>query len=85
MGGYEMKDKTVAWLLWFFLSGVGGHNFYLGKTKHAIGYIVLNLLGALTFWFGLGFIFWLGLTVWWIIDAVNLNKEVDRLNAGLQE
>jgi len=78
------KDKTVAWLLWLFLPGVGAHNFYLGKTKHALGYIGLNLLGWFTIWiFGLGVLFWLALTVWWIIDAVNLNKEVDRLNAGM--
>lgn len=77
----KSKNATVAWLLWFFLSSVGGHHFYLGKTGQAIGYIALNILGWMTVWFGVGFLFWTAMTVWWIVDAIKMNDEIKHLNS----
>jgi len=71
----KTKNPTVAWILWFFLSGVGGHQFYLGKPAHAIGYIALNLLGYVTF-----FITWVPWFIWWILDAVTMNDKIKNMN-----
>jgi TM2 domain-containing membrane protein YozV len=32
--------------------------------------LLLNGLGWLTFWFGLGFLIWGALGLWWLIDAL---------------
>ncbi|MEO0639466.1 MAG: TM2 domain-containing protein, partial [Bacteroidota bacterium] len=34
-----MKSKTTAYLLWFFLGGLGIHKFYLGKAGAGILYL----------------------------------------------
>jgi len=60
-----MKDKTTAYLLWFFLGIWGAHKFYLGKTG----------IGILYF-FTLGFFF-----VGWLFDALTLGTQVDAFNA----
>ena len=64
------KDKTVAWLLWFFLSGFGAHRFYFGHTGMGVLYIVLALTSFLVIpgmvWF-----------VLWIIDATKINTWVE--------
>lgn len=41
------KDTGVAYLLWFFLGGLGAHRFYLGQT--AIGIIYLFTFGLCGF------------------------------------
>lgn len=66
----QQKDVGVAYLLWFFLGGFGGHRFYIGRKGSAIGMIALNALGWLTVWiFGLGVVFWAALGIWWLVDA----------------
>ena len=60
-----MKDKTTAYLLWFFLGVFGAHQFYLGKTGKGILYI---------FTFG---IFGIGV----LIDLFTLGSQVDTYNA----
>jgi TM2 domain-containing membrane protein YozV len=42
------KSSGTAWLLWFFLGGIGGHRYYLGKTGTAI--LMTLTLGCLGFW-----------------------------------
>lgn len=42
------KSPVAAWLLWFFLGGVGGHRFYLGRI--ATGLIQLFTLGGIGIW-----------------------------------
>ncbi|UJF33459.1 TM2 domain-containing protein [Paenibacillus hexagrammi] len=44
----KQKSSGVAWLLWFFTGGIGGHRFYLGKT--GTGVAMLLTLGGLGFW-----------------------------------
>lgn len=64
------KEAWVAWLLWLFTSGFGGHRFYFGKTGSAVGMIALQALGFLTIWImGLGTLFYLALGIWVIVDA----------------
>ena len=42
---YEANEKTalVAYILWFFLGLVGGHNFYLKRTGVAVTQLILTL------------------------------------------
>ncbi|MEL7063027.1 MAG: NINE protein [Bacteroidota bacterium] len=60
-----MKSKTTAYLLWFFLGGLGIHKFYLGKAGAGILYLLT---------FG---IFGIGL----IVDLFTLGSQVDAVNA----
>lgn len=65
----EKKDKTTAWLLWWFTGGIGGHRYYLGKKKTAI---------AMTCTFG-------GLGFWTLIDAFKVNKMLARKNEEIHQ
>lgn len=38
------KESTLTWVLWFFLSGVAAHRFYLGQINWALGICAVNLL-----------------------------------------
>ena len=42
---YEANKKTalVAYILWFFLGLLGGHNFYLKRTGVAVAQLILSL------------------------------------------
>jgi TM2 domain-containing membrane protein YozV len=37
----QKKSTGAAYLLWFFLGGLGGHRFYLGQTGTAITQLIL--------------------------------------------
>ena len=67
------KQNMVAYLLWFFVGYLGGHNFYLGRTGVAIAQLILSLtiIGLLiTF-------------VWHIVDAFLIPGWVRRQNLQL--
>ena len=64
----EMKDKTTAYLLWFFLGIWGAHKFYLGNG-------VMGILYLFTF----GFFF-----IGWAVDLLTLGSQVDVYNALLR-
>src|SRR5712675_713947 len=44
-----MKSTGIAYLLWLFLGGVGGHKFYLGRPLIGGFYILMLVL----FWVGI--------------------------------
>ena len=71
------KSTVVAYLLWFFLGGIGVHRFYLGRPGSGAGMIVLCILAIITG--GL----WLILGIWWIIDAFLIPGIVARHNEVL--
>lgn len=57
------KSTGVAYLLWFFLGGFGGHRFYLGKTGTAVAQLIITVIGCFT-------IFPLIITgIWMLVDA----------------
>tara|TARA_Y100000588_G_scaffold210270_1_gene224198 strand:- start:31366 stop:31713 length:348 start_codon:yes stop_codon:yes gene_type:complete len=61
---FKEKNMIVSFLLWFFLGFFGAHRFFLGKTKSAIGMIVLFLLGLVS-----AGILMPVLWIWWAIDG----------------
>ena len=42
------KSTGVAYLLWFFVGGFGGHRFYLGKTGTAVAQLLITVVGLFT-------------------------------------
>lgn len=58
------KSKGIAYALWFFTGGVGGHRYYAGDIGMGI---------AMTLTLG-------GLGVWALIDAFFIGKRIDRHN-----
>ncbi|MFJ4144766.1 TM2 domain-containing protein [Pseudomonas sp. NPDC089734] len=78
------KSTGVAYLLWFFLGGFGGHRFYLGKTGTAVAQLIITVVGCFT-------VFPLIITgVWVLVDAflipgiVRENTESVRRQARLE-
>lgn len=59
------KSQVVAWVLWIFTGGIGGHRYYLGDIGYAI---LMTLLGWATF------------GVWWLIDAFFINRRIRERN-----
>ena len=60
----------VVYLIWFFLGMFGVHRMITGRVGSGLLMLALNGLGWLTFWFGLGFVIWGVLGLWWLIDAL---------------
>lgn len=92
MMAFEANKKSagVAYLLWFFTGGVGGHRFYLGRTGSAVAQMCLCLIGIVTAVLVVGFFLLAALGIWLLIDLFTLggmvsehnNKLMQRLNAG---
>lgn len=55
------KSKGVAFALWFFTGGLGGHRYYMGDIGYALG---------MTFTLG-------GLGLWTLIDAFLISGAID--------
>ncbi|AKQ55151.1 TM2 domain-containing protein [Bordetella hinzii] len=63
------KSVGVAYLLWLFLGGAGGHRFYAGKTGSGIAMLILTISGVILSIIGVGFLLLLAVGIWAIIDA----------------
>src|SRR5262245_22238388 len=68
---YEANKRSivVAYLLWFFLGGAGGHRFYAGKIGSAVAQLSLLIFGILLTFVGIGFLLLMVLGIWVLIDA----------------
>lgn len=77
------KSAGVAYLLWFFTGGIGGHRFYAGRTGSAVGQLILAILGWTTILLGIGFFFLGALGLWLLIDVFLLGGIISAYNADL--
>ena len=66
----EEKSSTGAWLLWFFLGGLGFHAFYLHRGGRGVLYLALLL--ALS-WPTKGWSL-VAMFLLWLYDATQINK-----------
>lgn len=74
------KSTGIAYVLWFFLGGFGGHRFYFGKTGSAIGLLALTLL--VSWWtFGIPTFIWVIVDAFIIPSWVRRNEEMIRKQA----
>lgn len=91
------KSTPLAYALWFFLSWIGLHKFYLEKTGAGIAYIFLPWAALLVFLGGLvtsgqdgGALALAGMAalvvyvVWWFIDLFTLHSQVEKLNEQIE-
>ena len=80
----EAKSAGVAYLLWFFLGGLGAHRFYLGATGTAVAQLLLLIIGLFTTFLLIGFLLLAILGIWWLVDVflisgmVSAQKEAAR-------
>ena len=68
----------LVYVAWFFLGMFGVHRFLTGNVGSGLGMLALNALGWLTCWFGLGFLIWGVLGIWWLVDALLIPGMVRR-------
>ena len=67
----DKKSALVAYLLWFFLSFLGAHRFYMGK-KYGMIFVILFILTIVTIGIGIGLITFIILGLWILIDAFRI-------------
>ena len=72
-----VKSTGVAYLLWFFLGGLGIHKFYLNQTALGVLYLCLFLGGFLGLFIIIGVI---PLLVWCILMIIDIFLIPDRVN-----
>ncbi len=71
------KSTGVAYLLWFFLGGIGVHRFYLGKTGSGLLLMAITLVGLLLF------PLLIVTAIWVIVDAFLIPGIIQVHNNGL--
>lgn len=81
--GTGNKSMTAAYLLWFFLGGFGVHRMYAGKMTSGLVMLGLFVASVIATRFGCEWCF-AALGVWWIIDAVMINKWFKQAQIGVQ-
>lgn len=79
----KAKDKLIAYLLWFFLGGLGFHRFYAGNIKSGVAMVALAVIGTMTSVLGIGLILFVVLGVWWLADAFLTSGMIDKANEEL--
>ncbi|MEC2074840.1 TM2 domain-containing protein [Metabacillus fastidiosus] len=65
----KQKSKGIAYALWFFLGGLGGHRYYAGSI--GMGVAMTLTLG------GLGF--------WALLDVFFIGKAVEKKNEAIEK
>jgi TM2 domain-containing membrane protein YozV len=65
----KKKNPVIAWLLWFFLGGIGGHRFYLGDTGRGVAMLFLN---------------WCTFGIWGLLDAFFINANLVKKNEAIE-
>lgn len=65
----EAKSVGAAYLIWFFLGGLGVHRFYLGRTGSGAALLILTIVGFLTLPIFVGIFLLIGTGLWLLVDA----------------
>lgn len=81
----NQKSVGVTYLIWFFLSGLGIHRFYLGYKGTALIMLALTGLGALTSFLLIGYLFFFIVGIWALVDLFRIPGMVRRQNEWLRE
>ena len=81
------KSLIVAYLLWLFLGGLGGHDFYTRKIMFGIGKIVLTVLGlaCLTAFPPLSLVCFVVLSIWFFLDLFLIPGRIRKIEANTRE
>lgn len=66
----DSKSMLVAILLALFVGGLGIHRFYLGHTSTGLWMLVLWLVGFVTSFFLVGFVFLIAVGIWALVDLI---------------
>lgn len=69
------KNIVVAYLLWWFLGGLGIHRFYLERPKTGVAQLLLFIFGWIPLFLG-----WIALGIWWLLDAYFVQEYVRQYN-----
>jgi len=77
------KSIGIAYLLWFFLGGLGIHRFYAGQTGTGIAMLILFLLSSILLAVGVGLVGLLVLGIWLFVDIFLIPGMVERYNSDL--
>lgn len=81
----KSKNQTTAWLLWFFLGGVGAERFYLGERLGiGIAQAIMAGFGIITLGFGYR-LTGIPILVIWVLSAVNLNNDLQIVNKKIEQ
>lgn len=94
------KSTGVSYALWFFLSWLGIHKFYLGRITTGILYVVAPWILILVFVVGfvmvesnpeaggatagLSLLALFAYGVWWVVDLFTIPKQVNAYNENLE-
>lgn len=79
------KNIWIAYVLWFFFGGLGGHRYYLNRVPSAIFMTALLVAGLLMLpLFGFGFVLLAPLAIWAVIDAFLIPGMVNRFNSEIE-
>ncbi|MBQ0139802.1 MAG: TM2 domain-containing protein [Kurthia sp.] len=74
----KLKTKKAAWLIWFFLGMFfGGHRMYLNRMGSGLFVLTVGCFAFITSFLAIGAWVAGGLFIWWIIDAIRLNKMIE--------
>lgn len=79
------KSTGVAYLLWFFLGSIGIHRFYLNRKGSGITMLILSVVGWLTTFLIIGFLFLAVVGIWVLVDLFLVGKMVKEENEKLVE